>query len=86
MRLVELLRDRSFQLLVPVSVFCITLAIGFLVRRLLFSALERWARKTAGQINVLFVRAIRGPFMIWILMLAIHLAAQTSPRGLGTGC
>lgn len=78
MRLAELLRDRTFQLFVPLLVFCITLALGFLVRRLLFSALERWARKTAGQIDDLVVRAIRGPFMIWVLMLAIHLAAQVS--------
>ncbi len=78
MKFMELLGDRSFQLLVPVLVFCITLALGFLVRRVLFSALERWARKTTGQIEGLFVRAIRGPFMIWVLMLAIHLAAQVS--------
>jgi small-conductance mechanosensitive channel len=78
MRFAELVRDRTFQLFVPLLVFCVTLVLGFLVRRLLFSALERWARKTARQIDDLIVRSIRGPFMIWVLMLAIHLAAQVS--------
>ena len=79
MRLLELLRSHSFELLAPILIFFITLVLGFLVRRLLFSALARWAKRTAGQFDDILVRAIRGPFMIWVLMLAIHLAAQVSP-------
>jgi small-conductance mechanosensitive channel len=53
--------------------------LGFLARRLLFSALARYAGKTKGQIDSIVIRAVRGPFMIWVLMLAIHLTAQISP-------
>jgi small-conductance mechanosensitive channel len=76
---IELVRDYASQMLIPALIFCLTIALGFLVRRLLFSALARWAQKTAGQIDDIIVRAIKGPFLIWVLMLAIHLAAQISP-------
>ena len=79
MRLLELLQNHSFQLIVPISIFVVTLVLGFLIRRLFFSALARWAERTAGQFDEIVAQAIRGPFMIWVLMLAIHLAAQVSP-------
>jgi len=79
MKLAEFLRVHGFQLLAPLAVFVVTLAIGFLVRRLLFSALARWAKKTSGRMDDIIIGAVKGPFIIWILMLSIHLAAQVSP-------
>jgi small-conductance mechanosensitive channel len=79
MRLMELLHAYGFQLLSPVVVIVLILALGFLVRRLIFSALARWAQKTSGQWDDIIVRAVRGPFIIWVLMLAIQVASQISP-------
>jgi small-conductance mechanosensitive channel len=79
MKLMELLHAYGFQLLAPIVVIGLILAVGFLVRRLLFAALTRWAQKTSGQLDDIIVRAIRGPFIIWVLMLAIHVASQISP-------
>ncbi len=79
MRLIEMLRGHSFQLLAPLAVFCITLLLGWVVRRILFSALARWAKKTSGQMDDIIIGAVRGPFMVWVLMLAIHLGAEVSP-------
>jgi small-conductance mechanosensitive channel len=78
MKYFELVRNYGSQLLAPALIILITLALGFLVRRLLFGALTRWAQKTSGQIDDIMVRAIKGPFLIWVLMLSIHMAAQTS--------
>jgi small-conductance mechanosensitive channel len=78
MKIIELVRHYHSQLLAPILIICITMMLGLLIRRLLFSALARWAAKTAGQVDDIIIRAIRGPFMIWVLMLSIHLAAQTS--------
>jgi len=75
----EFLRNHSIQILVPLLTFVLTMMLGLLARRVLFSALARWARKTSGHIDDIVVRAVRGPFMIWVLMLAIHLTAQISP-------
>ncbi len=79
MELIGWLKGHSFQLLLPAVIILITLALGFLVRRWLFAALTRWATKSTGQVDDIIVRAVRGPFMIWVLMLSIHLAAQVSP-------
>ncbi len=79
MRVIELLQRSGLQLLVPAVILVLTLMVGLLVRRLLFSALTHWARKTSGQMDDIIIHAIRGPFMIWILMLAIHLATEVSP-------
>ena len=79
MGLLKLLQSHWFQLLVPLGIIVLTLMLGLFVRRLLFSALSRWAEKTNGQIDEILVRAVKGPFMVWVLMLAIHLAAQLSP-------
>ena len=79
MKLIEQLQSHSFQLLLPVVIIALTLMLGFLVRRLLFSALTRWAKKTSGQIDDIVVKAVKGPFMIWVLMLSIHLATEVSP-------
>jgi small-conductance mechanosensitive channel len=76
MRLIDMLR---FQLLTPILIIVLIMALGFLVRRLLFSTLARWAKKTSGQFDDIIVQAVRGPFIIWVLMLSIHLAAQASP-------
>jgi small-conductance mechanosensitive channel len=79
MDLIKLLQTHLFQILPPLSVFVVTLILGLLARRLIFASLARWAIKTSGQIDDIIVRAVKGPFMIWVLMLALHLAAQVSP-------
>jgi small-conductance mechanosensitive channel len=79
MRWFGFLRNHSIEILVPLVTFLLTMIVGFLARRVLLSALDRWARKTSGRVDDIIVRAIRAPFMIWVLMLAIHLTAQISP-------
>jgi uncharacterized BrkB/YihY/UPF0761 family membrane protein len=74
----DLLQSQSRQLLAPALVITVTLIIGLVARRLIFAALTRWARKTTSQMDDIIVGAIRGPFLIWVLMLSIHLAAQFS--------
>ncbi len=74
----SLLRDFGLQALIPLSVLTATLIVGLWARRLIFRALLRWSQKTQNKADDLIVRSIRGPFMIWMLMLGIHLAAQVS--------
>jgi small-conductance mechanosensitive channel len=75
MRLMELMHAYGW----PVVVIVLILAVGLVVRRLLFKALTRWAQKTSGQFDDIIVRAVRGPFVVWVLMLSIHVASQISP-------
>jgi small-conductance mechanosensitive channel len=68
-----------WQMLIPLLVLGSTMIVGFAARQLIFRSLFRWSRKTKNQADDLIVSAIRGPFMIWVLMIGIHLAAQASP-------
>ena len=76
---IKMLQIHGYQLLPPALALVITVIVGYMARRLLFAALARWAKKTAGQFDDIIVKAIRGPFMIWVLMLGIYLAAQAAP-------
>ena len=66
------------KLIIPFGVFVIILIAGFIVKRLLFRALRRWAGHTQTRADDIFIHAFSGPFIIWVLMLGIHLAAQSS--------
>jgi len=65
-------------LLMPLSVIGVTLLLGFAIRKSIFRVLRQWAAGTTWKFDEIVIDAIRGPFMIWVLMLALHLGAQTS--------
>lgn len=64
--------------ILPLVVFAATLTIGLLVKFWLFRLLRRWAASTPTPTDDMAVEAARQPVMLWVLMLAIHLAAQVS--------
>ena len=65
-------------LAMPFLVLLITMIAGWFVRRVLFQALEGWARKSESELDDLVVHALRGPFMLWVMILGLHLAMQVS--------
>jgi len=70
---------RNWPVLVtPAAVLLATLLAGWFARRLLFRTLHIWAARTTTQIDDLLIHALRGPFMMWVLILGLHLAAQSS--------
>src|SRR3984893_10233209 len=74
----ELLANRPMELIVPLVVFAVTLAAGHLVRRVLLRALRAWNSRTETRPGRILTEALRGPMAIWILILAVHLAIQSS--------
>ncbi len=65
------------RLVLPACLLVATLAAGYVLKRLLFRALERWGRKTESHVDVVLRRSIGGPIMIWSLMLGIYFATET---------
>ena len=63
---------------VPVSVLLIVLIAGWFIRRILFQKLENWAARSDGKMDDLVIQALRGPFLFWVAILGLHLAAQIS--------
>lgn len=66
------------ELVVPFAVLLAVLATGWFARRYLFRVLERWAAKSKVRFDDLLVQALRGPFMLWVMILGLHLAVQSS--------
>lgn len=66
------------KLVVPLAVLALTMAAGLVVKRLLFRVLRAWATGTKSQAALLAIQALEGPFLIWVLILGIHLSTQSS--------
>ena len=66
------------QLIVPICVLAFTLAIGYAAKRLMTRLLRPWAARATGHAAQIVIDALKGPFMIWVLILGMHLAMQSS--------
>jgi small-conductance mechanosensitive channel len=73
------------HIVIPVGVLLLTLIAASLVRRLLFRAIRRMPATSNTPAGQILISTLRGPIMIWGLILGLHLATQTSqlpPRAL----
>ncbi len=82
MRVVEALRNifirHPERLFTPLAVFALVIVIGYIARRILLRALEVWYTKSQSRAGRILAEALRGAALIWILILAVHLAVQSS--------
>jgi len=66
------------KLLIPGSVFLAIMLAALIARRVIFKALDRWARKSATELDNILVDALHAPFLLWALILSASLATQIS--------
>jgi small-conductance mechanosensitive channel len=66
------------QLVVPLAIFAATFGICWLIRNLVFRAVHVWLRRSSSRLGLITEEALRGPTWIWILILSIHVAIQSS--------
>lgn len=64
--------------IVPLVVFLVTVFLGYILRKVLFGRLSRWAGKTKTDIDDIVIDATKGPFMIWCLMFGIYFGLEVS--------
>src|SRR5690242_3533127 len=76
--MIQALLSDPLRLLVPLTVFVLTFAIGYGLRRILLSAMRAWHTRAASRPGQILTDALRRPMLIWILILSVHLAIQTS--------
>ena len=67
-----------WKVVVPLGVFLLCLLAGFILRRILFKALKRWSERTHNQADEIIIQALRGPIIIWSLILGADLAMRSS--------
>ncbi|HJT89621.1 MAG TPA: mechanosensitive ion channel domain-containing protein [Bryobacteraceae bacterium] len=66
------------ELVMPLVVFLAVMALGYLVRRIFLGALRAWNERSKSLLGRILLEALRGPTLIWILILAVHLAIESS--------
>jgi len=66
------------ELVWPVVVFAVTLALGGLVRWLILKALRSWSARSQSRGGVVLTSVLAGPMLIWVVILGVHLAIQAS--------
>ena len=64
------------QLVVPACLLLGTLTAGYVVKRLLFRALRRWAASTSSKVDEVLTQSLGGPIIIWSLILGIYYATE----------
>lgn len=64
--------------IMPLAVLLVTLILGYIIRRIIFMRLAKWARHTKTQVDDIIIAAIRGPLILWFLMLGIYLAIEVT--------
>lgn len=71
--------ERYWELLLPpFAVMATTIFVGWAVRNALFRSLRHWAARSKSKLDDIAVEGLRAPVLIWLVMLALHLGAQTS--------
>ena len=78
MRTIELIRRDPMQLLLPLAILGLTLAAGLVLKSIVFRILRGWVARSKSHIANTIMQALDGPFMIWVLILGVHLASQSS--------
>src|SRR3974390_2785076 len=74
----DLLKNHPQELILPLVVFAVVVALGYLARRLLLRALAAWNAKTQNRTGLILADSLRGPILIWVVILGVHLALQSS--------
>jgi small-conductance mechanosensitive channel len=62
----------------PAVIFAGVFVAAWLVRWLVLRALQAWTSRTGGRPGLILVEALRGPLLIWSVILAVHTAIQLS--------
>jgi small-conductance mechanosensitive channel len=65
------------KLVIAACLLLVSLAAGYVVKRLLFRALRRWGDKTSSKVDVVLTKSLRGPIAIWSLILGIYFATES---------
>jgi small-conductance mechanosensitive channel len=74
----RVLEHDPMEIVWPLLTFGITFLIAWVVRGLVFRALRAWTDRTQSRPGLILLDGLRGATLIWALIIAAHLAVQTS--------
>jgi len=70
--------NHPMEIVLPLLTFAVVFLVGWVVRRLVLHSIKAWNARTQSRAGLILYEALRGPLLIWSLMLALHLALQSS--------
>jgi len=70
--------SQLLKTMMPVVVFVVVLLAGYILRKIVFIRVEKWAQKTRSRIDDIILDSIRAPFIIWSIMLGLYFSLQIS--------
>jgi small-conductance mechanosensitive channel len=70
--------EKLMQIVLPVSVFLITVIAGWILRKIIFIRLAIWSQHTKTQLDDIIISALKGPMIIWFVMLGLYLGLEVS--------
>ncbi len=65
------------ELVAPACLLLATLAVGYILKRLIFRALHRWGDSTSSKLDEVLTKSLATPIMIWSLILGIYFATES---------
>src|SRR5690349_20208334 len=65
-------------ILEPAIVFAATFFAGYIVRAVFLRALRAWNKRMGSRAGSILLESLRGPTVLWALILGLHLAIQSS--------
>lgn len=77
-QIVKFLMENWRELIWPAVLFAAVVASGWVLRHILYARLRRSTPSPGTRIDSMLVESLHGPLLLWILILAIHLAAEYS--------
>jgi small-conductance mechanosensitive channel len=66
------------SLLISLGIVAVVLGAGWIIRKILFSLIRRWTAGTGSHLDIFLTESLRGPLMIWALMLGLDFALRFS--------
>jgi small-conductance mechanosensitive channel len=73
-----LLKGKPMDLVWPVVILAATFAMGWLIRGVLLRTLRAWTARSQSRGGLILTEALRGPTLIWAVILGVHVAVQSS--------
>src|ERR1022692_1596310 len=74
----RLLEKNPMEVVWPVVIFAVTFAVAWLVRAVVLRALRAWAERSKSRAGSVLSGALRGPMLIWCVILGVQIALQLS--------
>ncbi len=66
--------SQILQTTAPVVVFAVVLLAGYIIIKIIFARVTKWAQKTKSQFDDIILDSIKAPFIVWSAMVGLYFA------------